>query len=323
MKNKKVLKLLVLFAVTYILHLTSCICLYAGPGTTGASFLKIGLGARAAGMGEAFVAVADDVSAIYWNPAGLSFLTNREATFVHNSWLQGINYEYLGYAQKIGNLGSFGIDIAYLGMEPIERTKEDGAGNYAGKEGSADATDLTVGLAYAREIGGLSLGTTLKVFQERLAQYTSTGFGVDIGALKKFEGVDKLTVGVNIQNIGSPIAFIDTTKTSPLPLNIKLGASCKALEDNLTLALDLNYLPYENKFDFRFGGEYWCNKILAVRLGYRTNSASDIDVFSGFTAGFGLRWEGCGIDYAFVPYGNLGQSHRFSIVTSFGSSQEK
>ena len=317
MNHKLAFKLLGLAAVAITYSFLTVTCVYAGPGTAGGSFLKIGVGARAVAMGEAFCAVSDDVSAIDWNPAGLSFLTGKQATFTHNSWVQGINYECLAYAQKIGRLGSFGINICYLGMEPIDRTTEDGAGNYDGKDGRIDAMDFLFGFAYARDIGIFSLGTTLKFLQERLAQYTGTGFGLDIGLMKKFGDIDKLTVGVNIQNIGSPLAFIDSAKASPLPLNIKIGAALKMLKDNFTLAIDLNYLPFENRIGVHLGGEYRCNEVLSVRLGYRTAPASDIDVFSGLTAGFGLRWEGWGVDYAFVPYGNLGQTHRFSIVASF------
>jgi hypothetical protein len=195
--------------------------------------------------------------------------------------------------------------------------KTDAAGNLSA--GTVDASDLLVGVAYAKAIGSLSIGATLKVLQERLAFNSAVGIGADIGIIKKFEGIENLALGVNIQNIGTPFVFIDQAKASPMPLNIKAGGSCK-LSENLILALDMNYAPLDAKFSVNIGTELWCNKVLALRFGYRTGQLTDIDALAGVTAGFGFRWEGCGIDYAFVPYGNLGQTHRISLVAEFGSA---
>ncbi|OIN98849.1 hypothetical protein COY52_05820 [Candidatus Desantisbacteria bacterium CG_4_10_14_0_8_um_filter_48_22] len=266
-------------------------------------------------MGEAYVGVADDINSLYWNPAGLSLLTGKQVTFTHNTWMQGVNYEYLAYGQSLCDLGSIGFSIAYLGVEPMQITNAAGVAT----GGSVDASDLMVGVAYAKAIGSLSIGATLKVLQERLAYNSAVGIGADIGILKKFEGIENLALGVNIQNIGTPLVFIDPLKASLMPLNIKAGGSCK-LSENIVLALDINYAPLDARFSVNIGTELWCNKVLALRFGYRTGQLSDIDALAGITAGFGFRWEGCGIDYAFVPYGNMGQTHRISLVAEFGSA---
>ena len=89
-------------------------------GTTGAPFLKIGVGARAIGMGEAYGGLADEVNAIYWNPAGLVNVQRRELSFMHAAWFASINYEYVAYAQKLG-IGTLGFAFNYLSYSLISR----------------------------------------------------------------------------------------------------------------------------------------------------------------------------------------------------------
>src|SRR5579872_4457900 len=104
----------------------------ADPGTTAAAFLKIEPGARAEGMGEAFTAVADDIDAIAWNPAGLGGLTQREASFVHNKIEEDVSLEYLAYVQPLGDLGTMAASLNYLWMSGLPVTSvssPDGTGD--------------------------------------------------------------------------------------------------------------------------------------------------------------------------------------------------
>jgi hypothetical protein len=174
MKNAAIL-LLCLFISSFIpgLYATT-----AGPGngTTSENFLKLSQGARPAGMGEAFVGVADDVTAIYWNAAGLSQLSRNQICLMHTAWLQDVNYEYAAYALPISGFGSLGLDIIYLNAGQIFKTTEDAGGNYLLTTDKAGASDFRVSLAYAKKfsdflgsdspISDLSMGINLNVISE-------------------------------------------------------------------------------------------------------------------------------------------------------------
>src|SRR5581483_2611586 len=90
-----------------------------GPGITSANFLEIGPGTRAAGMGEAFTAVANDAEAMAWNVAGLSQLIAREVTFMHSQWLQDVGYEFGSYAQSLGGGQGLGFSVVYLHLDSL------------------------------------------------------------------------------------------------------------------------------------------------------------------------------------------------------------
>ena len=115
-KVKMIIFILALHLTLYTLH---GIC--GGPGTTGAAFLKLGAGSRPVAMGEAFVAAADDINALYWNPAGLALADGKQVSFVHTEWFQSIRYEYLAYCQQALG-GTIGAGITYLYIDGIGRS---------------------------------------------------------------------------------------------------------------------------------------------------------------------------------------------------------
>ena len=96
--------------------------IHENAGTRSAQFLNIAVGARAVGMGESYVAAADDVYAVYWNPAGLSYVRTSQLGFMHNEWFEDIRYEYLGYAQPNGNIGTLAGSLAFVHMGELERS---------------------------------------------------------------------------------------------------------------------------------------------------------------------------------------------------------
>lgn len=293
-------------------------------GTTGAQFLKIGVGARAIAMGEAFGAVADDINAIYWNPSGLTSIENSEASFMYTEWFQGVNYQFLGYAKRVQKLGMIGISCNYLTYGKIKRTKEDLAtGTYLGYDGDFTASDLAVSLSYARKISNkLSLGMNAKIIYQKNEGEKATGYAADMGMQYAMpeDGLivipDKISI--SIHNIGNPMEFIN--EKNPLPLNIRLGAAYQLFNRSCNVGFDIN-IPTDNDINFNVGIEYIYKKIknveVAGRLGYKTATIKDINALSGLSVGFGFSWKGYGIDYAFVPYGDLGSTHRISILVRF------
>jgi tetratricopeptide (TPR) repeat protein len=302
-----------------IIFLLSFNILFAAgnPGTTGANFLKIGVGPKAIGMGEAFSAVADDASTLYWNPAGLFQLKHQEISFMHLSWFEGINYQFAGYVHPTEHRGNFGAGIYYLSSDDI--TTYDNQGDKL-----PDKTriyDLALGLSYAqniRKIKGLDAGVTVKLIQENLSG-ESACIAADLGVLYRFKTAnsrDELRTAFVIQNLGPEIKF--TRDSHPLPLNLKIGISYELLSESLVLALDNNF-PLDNEPFLNVGLGYRIDDFITLRAGYKfAQNKSEYDSDQGLRCGIGLGNEHIGIDYAFVPYGVLGDTHRLGLTYKFG-----
>ena len=179
---RKTLKLII---IVIIISLPAIFLFSAGPGTSAANFLKLSIGARAVGMGESFVAVADDISSVYWNPAGLARINNNMISASHNVWFQDINYEFIGVGIPLGKRddstsaipfagvgakGALAISASYLYLDGMERR----TGNTAEPEGEFGANDLAVTLTYARTLPFVS-GRNLLAEKKR-SRHSADGF---------------------------------------------------------------------------------------------------------------------------------------------------
>lgn len=296
---------------------------FAGsPGSKGAVFLKLGQGARANAMGESFVAVADDINALYWNPAGIANIKEHQFTFMYSDWLAEIKYNYLAYvhpAQILGGIMGGAVTLLNSGDIDGRDKNQIPTGNFEGK-------DIALSVSYAKAMmengneASLSLGATLKYIQMKMADKDSTGFAVDIGCLYQ-PPVKNLTLGANIQNIGPKLSAFESEKI-PLPRNIKAGAAYRLLNDALTMSLDVNF-PSDNDTNFNFGTEYWFKELIAIRAGYKTLTKDELKSSNlTYGAGFNLPWPGIGINYAFGDYDELGDTHRVSVLIG-GSGRER
>lgn len=306
---KRILSLMVgltiLFASSYVLA--------GSPGSKGAVFLKLGEGARANGMGESFCGVADDINALYWNPAGITQVKERQATFMYSDWLAEIKYNYLAYlhpTQIIG--GIMGGAITLLDSGSIDKRRE-GDGK---KIGTFEGKDMALAVSYARKMmENCSLGATLKYIQMKIDDKKSTGVALDVGCLYKPE-IANLTLGAVVQNFGPKLSAFDKEKDG-LPTNFKVGGAYKLLDNQLTLSLDINF-PSDNDTNFNFGVEYWFKEIMAIRAGYKTLTKDEIKSSDlTFGAGFRLPGTGIGLDYAYCDYDELDDTHRVSLMTKF------
>jgi hypothetical protein len=281
-------------------------------GTTGAQFLKIGVGGRPIGMGSAYAGIADDVNALYWNPGGIGQIKGTELMAMHNSWLQSINHEYVGFAQEMspmlkGTKGTIGIGITYLTVQDIEKR----AGDTEVADSTFGATDMAVGLAYGLEVSpGIFTGLELKFINQKIDDKSANGIAGDLGMLYKVN--EKIGVGLAVQNLGSKIKFINTG--DPLPMNIKAGIGYKPIE-GLTIGLDVN-VPNDNNVNVAAGAEFnWKltnNFSIVPRAGYKTGT--DLGSMSGLGAGIGFKLNGLGFDFAYVPAGDLGNTYRVSFL---------
>lgn len=267
----------------------------ANTGTVGGAFLKLGNGVRAPAMGEAFTAVADDATAISWNPAGIAQLDSREISMSYNMWLQSTSYSTVHYVQPIMPGHTLGASIFYLSYgDMMETTGTSRTGT--GRVFSPSGTVATI--SYALKImENLSLGANLKLLNQSIDIYKEDGNAFDVGLL--LNGFRGMNVGLVAQNLGSN-----------LPQTIKLGLSRRFLEDKLLFALDLN-APNDNNSFVSLGGEYQINPLLIIRAGYNTRSEEGVGGNLGI--GLGLNLSHFSVDYAYVPYGDLGSTHRIGL----------
>ena len=300
----------VIFAFTF--QLLTFNCFSSGPGTTGATFLKLGVGSRPVAMGEAFVAAADDINALYWNPSGLSLAEGKQVIFTHTEWFQAIRYEYLAYCQQAFG-GTIGAGITYLYITDIER--RDIAGGLLGT--TVPANDLAIAISYARALSErLNLGGTAKIINQQLDDKSALGIVADLGLQYKLNK-EGLVAGLALQNMGYEAPFI--TEANILPMNLRIGIANKSADSKLTLAADLNYSILDSIWAIGAGIEYWVHPVLAIRAGYKYNNAinNTLGALSGLTCGVGFKIGIIDIDYAMVPYGDLGYTHRVSVAAKF------
>ncbi len=275
----------------------------------GATFLKFGVGARPVGMGGAFVAVADDVNSIYWNPAGIAALKNKEITLMHNEVGEDIYHQFFAYSHPVEKLkGILGGSISYLSVLKIQGYDTGGAPTE-----ELTARDLGINLTYAANIfNSISLGSNLKFIYEKLDNKKESTYGLDIGAVWKTR-ISGLRFGFNIQNIGKGLKFID--ETSPLPLNYKLGGAYgfRAFGNQLAVALDIN-IPQDYESFLNIGAECKIYDIIALRIGYKSKD----DLSNGIRLGGGIKGKNLLVDYAWMPRGDFEDSHRIAVTVRFG-----
>lgn len=297
----------------------------AEPGTAGANFLKIGVGPRAAGMGDAQTAVADDAYSAYWNPAGLSQLRYPEAAVMQNQMGVGVSHQHLAYAHPLGPLHAVGGSLTRLSAGTIESYDANNT-----RRGSVDASDLAFALSYSRLLGGMGrtapdirLGVTGRFINEKLASASASTFGGDVGLLlggfdNAFgEGARGYRLGLAVRNLGPGLKF--ATDTAPMPRTIATGLAWtgRPWGDPVTLALDYKH-AIDDKATASFGAEYWVRRVLAIRAGVVTNQS----VGSGFRVGFGVRLKRVLVEYSLAGLGALGDMHRMGLSYRFGGAPD-
>lgn len=312
-------------------------------GTTAASFLEVEVGSRAIGMGGAFVAVANDVSALYWNPAGIARLSHGEVIFEQIDWLVDISFNHFGVVVPIGHLGSLGAFLTSVNIPRMKvRTVEypDGTGEYF------NASDLSFGLSYAKNLTDrFSIGFNTKYISERIWHEKATSFAFDIGTLYN-TGIGSLTIGAAITNFGPSMKLngsdliiyhdiaplIDgnndrimgklITDSWPLPLNMQFGISFNIIDtkaSRLTMATDV-FHPINNTESINMGFEWSVFDILFLRGGAKAIGQGDSE--EGITIGGGLKYRLFGrsfikIDYAYADFGRLEGVQRFTLFLQF------
>ncbi|MBA3065730.1 PorV/PorQ family protein [bacterium] len=280
-------------------------------GTCGAGFLKIGIGAKPMGMGGAATAVSD-VNSLYWNPAGLASLRNREIIAMHTQWFEDTSIEFLGAAIPAGS-AVFGLSMTYLAISDLEARIAD----TTLPDDTFGANDTAVGVSYAKKLGGMDTGITVKALKSSIGSDSSNvALAADAGIIKKGLSLSgkPLSLALVLKDFGTKIKF--DTKQDNLPSVIKMGMGVE-ISPQLTVAADLN-LPRDNEVNLNIGFEYMLPVEAVrfpVRMGYKT--LNDFDTIDGFSAGFGIGIGSYNMDFAWVPYGDFDDTYRMSLSGKF------
>ena len=302
-KNSLKLSFLLLFLVSYSYAASSKI------GTTAVQFLKLGIGAENAAMGNVGVSNTQNGNAIYWNPANTSCLTKKEFSFSHTIWFEDINYEWLSFVIPTQTSGAFGIVAQYVSYGSMDKIDISGT-----KTGSFSPTDLAVYLSYSNHYKKFMFGGNLKYINTTI-ENSASAFALDFGTTYKID--KKTSAGLAFSNLGTKIKFNNTEEE--LPFIVKAGAS-RIIIDNLLIVLDLNF-PNDNDLYINFGGQYLILLgemfDLKLRAGYDGRN-KDIPGFNWLNFGFGVGFNDLSFDYAFIPCGDIGMTHRFSFSIKFG-----
>ena len=300
---------------------------------SGLTFLDIPVGTRATGMGDAYVSIGNDANAVFWNPAGIAFVTDREIVGNHAYWIADIKHESGAFAMNFGNIGVFGISFIMMDYGEFIGTRVSTTEEGFDRIGNFEPSEFAVGIAYARRVTdkfsfgihgkfvSQDLGKSLTGYtEEELEEVENTIFepAFDFGTIF-YTGFKDLRIAMSARNFSREVSY--RIESFPLPLTFSFGAAMNVLslfnvEDHtLTLAIDALH-PRDYPERINAGFEYWFGDIFAVRAGYKFVSDEE-----GYTAGIGLK-QGIGdikfmVDYSLSDFGRFDFVHRISIGSAF------
>jgi hypothetical protein len=317
-------------------------------GTTAASFLKVGVGARALAMGEAYTTLAEDASGVFWNPGAIANLEKTQAQYFHEGYLADIAYDFGAISLPVSGLGTMSAFLGYMNFGEIERTSvqnQDGTGE------KVSASSFVFGLSYARGLTDrFSIGGNIKYVHEGIWHSTADGYAFDIGLLYK-TFFKNIRIGMSISNFGSRMkmegrdmqvqhdidasvagnnpninAHLDTDEF-PMPVLFRVGLSANITKDMFDIsgtdwivAVDAVH-PSDNNEYINAGTELTLfNRLIALRTGFRQYLLDDR--LGGPTFGAGVQLESggsqIGVDFASISYGGwFGYKNVLTLIVSF------
>jgi hypothetical protein len=271
-------------------------------GASGYTFLKVAQGARSAAMGDAYGAVANDASAVFWNPAGLVYVEDREFTSTYTKWLVNSAF-YSGAFAMTTDLGTFAISFIQFVPDEIEETTPFAPG---GTGRMLDAGDIAVGFGYAKRLTDrFSLGGHLQYVQEQLDFDSGSTLNFSLGSMF-FTGFRSSRIAMTLRNFGKNELIIRDKFLMPMVFSVTGAMEVFGeMQDPNRLTLS-----YENVFAIDYsnrghlGGELWLQDIIALRAGYKFNYDTDT-----FSAGAGIKYPYMGknikIDASYTDMGSL------------------
>jgi hypothetical protein len=299
-------------------------------GRTAFQFLKIGVGARQAALGEASVALVRDVSAAFWNPGGIAGIERYEASLTYTRWLADMNYGAAAIGARVEGIGTFAVSVAALDYGDIPEAVV-GTGATDPRTGNTfSGSDFMAGLSYAREFTDrLAIGLGVKYLHENLWEERASTVAFDVGTNYEV-GYRGLRLAMSAQNLGGSVSWRADSLTDrqdgyDLPLVFRVGVSASLAGPDAFVQMDgphrvVAAVEAINTNDFserlHLGLEYTFSDLFALRGGYRLNYAEgNWSVGAGLTPTVGdLRLR---VDYAYVGYEFLTAPHRLSVGFAF------
>ncbi len=305
-------------------------------GISAFQFLKIGVGSRGVAMGESFIAVANDASALYWNPAGLVQFGENQAIASHTEYVADIKHDFFGAVYHVSEGDAIGASFLSLHMKDMEITTETqplGTGMYF------SFGDVAAALTYSKKLTDqFSFGATVRYVEETLDVLKMRSVMVDLGTYY-WTGLGSTRFAVVITNFGADVKpkgtaqQLDGTQVTQfqsfsLPTAFKLGFAMEALQTDdhrLTTSLQLNH-PNDNAEHFRLGLEYAWRNTFFLRGGFKRTIGqplfgSDATSEEAFSVGAGVQLSAgfttVGADYAYASYSVLGSVHRISVSFTY------
>lgn len=279
-------------------------------GTSGAAFLGIGVGPRATALGGAYTALADDATALHWNPAGVARMTTSQAATAHSEWLADLDHDFVAVAVPVAG-GVAGASVTRLGVpDQVVRTETEQDGTGA----TFTAADLAVGLSYGRVITErFAIGATVKLVQQRIWNSTASGIALDLGTQFRTGFWGDLTIGAAVTNFGSDLrldgrdlrTFVDPVPDEDgnnaevpadysldawaMPMGFSLGVVARPLRSRMnqvTVAVDALH-PSTNYESLNAGVEYGFRERVFLRAGLHGLFLDEAE--GGLSLGVGVR----------------------------------
>jgi hypothetical protein len=312
-------------------------------GTSAANFLKVGIGAKAVGMAEAYVTMSDDATSLYWNPGAISRIDRTSIVFSTLWWLVDTHVSYAAVTMPF-SIGTVGFDVSYFGSGDIEETtlaEQDGTGRVV------SASDLALGLAYARNFTDrFSVGIKFKYIHEQLASVSASAMAFDIGSVFTTNFLNDLRIGINLANFGGDLRFdgrdllvthvvpgsptnkqvpaVLETSDWPLPLFLQIGIATDAYRSDAFKAT-LAYSVTDSR-------DHGARHNLGAALTFLSlGGVGDLALRGGyrflydevtFSAGAGVQVSGGSfgkvtVDYAYTDFGRLKGVHQLTLGLMF------
>ncbi|MDD4005521.1 MAG: PorV/PorQ family protein [Elusimicrobiaceae bacterium] len=288
---------------------------FAGAGTSAVSTLKLDGAARPLALGGAFAAVADDASAMFYNPSGIAQLDKKQILFTHTEWLAGVRTEYLACALPLTEKWTVGLGANFGFADDV--SQYDASGNKSGSFGANEGYGL-VNLAY-QPFKNMAFGGSGKFIRQSVSDKNAAAYAFDLGAIFYNRLV---RLGAAVQNAAGTKMKL-ATEEFPLPVTLRGGVTITPW--NSLLATAEYVKPNDEDMSMRVGAEYVFGfedgsaVEIPVRCGWRSGQSDGAG--QGFALGLGIKTKDMSFDYAFMPCGDLGNAHKMTLAFKFGSAR--